>query len=177
MTSQLHSRSRRWSFSGRRALSAFAISLPILLFASSLLGRPGYALVAFGDLSQLFLLATTSFFFAWKCISTRGTHSAFWLLIALGFGLWTTNMLLWTYYEVLQNQPVPSIPAGSFLLFIKLVPLIAALALEPNRAVAGRPRVLGILDLSSLLVYWTYVYLFWALAYRLVGNDFTRYNR
>jgi signal transduction histidine kinase len=63
------------------------------------------------------------------------------------------------------------------LLFIKLVPMIAALALEPNNDMPGRPRLLGILDLASLLVYWAYVFLFWAMAYRFAGNDLASYNR
>ncbi|HMD08779.1 MAG TPA: ATP-binding protein [Candidatus Acidoferrum sp.] len=90
--------------------------------------------------------------------------------------MWSVNMFLWVYYEVWLNQPVPSIPIGEFLLFIKLVPMLAALALEPNNDRPDRPRLLGFFDLTSLLVCWTYVYLFWAMAYLLAGNDLARYN-
>ena len=54
--------------------------------------------------------------------------------------------------------------------------MLAALALEPNNDNPDRPRLLGLLDLTSLLVCWTYVYLFWAMAYLLAGNDLARYN-
>jgi signal transduction histidine kinase len=173
---QLHSNSSRWSFSSKRILVVIAILLPVLLLGVSLRSRPGYPLTAFGDLTEFFLLATATLFFAWKGASTRGTSRAFWLLIALGFGMWSVNMFLWVYYEVWLNQPVPSIPIGEFLLFIKLVPMLAALALEPNNDRPDRPRLLGFFDLSSLLVCWTYVYLFWAMAYLLAGNDLARYN-
>jgi signal transduction histidine kinase len=173
---QLHNSSSRWSSSSKKILLVIAVLLPVLLAGVSLRSRPGYPLTAFGDLTEFFLLATATLFFAWKGVSTRGTPQAFWLLISLGFGMWSVNMFLWVYYEVWLNQPVPSIPIGEFLLFIKLVPMLAALALEPNNDRPDRPRLLGFFDLTSLLVCWTYVYLFWAMAYLLAGNDLVRYN-
>jgi signal transduction histidine kinase len=175
-TGQVNINPNRWSSSGKKLLVALVLVLPVLLAGASLRGRPGYALTAFGDLTQLFLLATATLFFLWKGVSTRGTPRAFWFLIALGFGMWAVNMFLWVYYEVWLNQPVPSVPIGEFLLFIKLVPMLAALALEPNNDSADRPRLLGFFDLTSLLFYWTYVYLFWAMAYLLAGNDLARYD-
>jgi signal transduction histidine kinase len=173
---KLHSNANRWSSSGKKFHVAIPVLLLVLLAGVSLLSRPGYALTAFGDLTEFFLLAAATAFFARKGVSSRGTPRAFWLLIALGFGMWSVNMFLWVYYEVWLNQPVPSIPIGEFLLFIKLVPMLAALALEPSNDSPDRPRLLGFLDLTSLLVCWTYVYLFWAMAYLLTGNDLARYN-
>jgi signal transduction histidine kinase len=176
VTAQVAITSGRWSSASKRALVVLAVLLPILLAGVSLRSHASYALTAFGDLSQFFLLATATLFFAWRGVSTRGTLRAFWLLIALGFAMWSVNMFLWVYYEVWLNRPVPSIPIGEFLLFIKLVPMLAALALEPNDESPDRPRLLGIFDLTSLLVYWTYAYLFWAMAYLLAGNDLANYN-
>jgi signal transduction histidine kinase len=173
---QFHTNASRWTASSRKLLVVIAVLLPFLLVGVSLLSRPGYALTAFGDLTEFFLVATATLFFAGKGVSTRGTPRAFWLLIALGFGMWSVNMFLWVYFEVWLNQPVPSIPIGEFLLFIKLVPMLAALALEPSNDNPDRPRLLGFLDLTSLLVCWTYVYLFWAMAYLLARTDLARYN-
>jgi signal transduction histidine kinase len=173
---QFHTNASRWTASSKKLLVVIAVLLPFLLVGVSLLSRPGYALTAFGDLTEFFLVATATLFFAGKGVSTRGTPRAFWLLIALGFGMWSVNMFLWVYFEVWLNQPVPSIPIGEFLLFIKLVPMLAALALEPSNDNPDRPRLLGFLDLTSLLVCWTYVYLFWAMAYLLARTDLARYN-
>ncbi len=173
---QLQVNASRWSSGSKKLFTLFIILLPILLAGASIRGRPSYALTAFGDLTQFFLLATATLFFAWKGVSTRGTPRVFWLLIALGFAMWSVNMFLWVYYEVWSNRPVPSLPIGEFLLFIKLVPMLAALALEPNKVSPDRTRLLGFFDLTSLLVYWTYVFLFWAMAYLLAGNDLARYN-
>jgi signal transduction histidine kinase len=174
---QLSLNSDRWSSFGKKLLVVLALLLPVLLAGASLRGRPSYALTAFGDLTQFFLLATATLFFFGKGIRSRGTARAFWFLIALGFGMWSVNMFLWVYCEVWLNRPLPSLPVGAFLLFVKLVPMLAALALGPSDESPGRPRLLSFFDLSSLLACWTYVYLFWALAYLLVGNDLANYNR
>jgi signal transduction histidine kinase len=175
-TGQLLVGANRRSSSGKKLLVALALVLPLVLVGVSLRSRPSYALTTFGDLTQFFLLATATVFFAWKGVSTRGTPRAFWLLVTLGFAMWSINMFLWVYHEVWLNRAVPSVPIGEFLLFIKVVPLLAALALQPDKESADRSRLLGLFDLTSLLVCWTYVFLFWAMAYLLVGNDLARYN-
>jgi signal transduction histidine kinase len=174
---QLHIKSAGWSSASRKVLTTFAVLLPILLIGSSFRGRPSAAVSAFWDLTQFFLLAITTLFFALKGLSARATQRAFWLLIALGFCVLSVNMFLWVFYEVWLKQPVPSLPIGEFLLFIKLVPIVAALALQPHKKRSDRTRLLGLFDLSSLLVCWAYVYFFWAMAYLLAANDLARYNR
>jgi signal transduction histidine kinase len=174
---QLHINSGGWNSVGKKVLTAFAVLLPILLTGVSFRGRPSAAVSATWDLTQFFLLAIATVFFAMKGLSARATQRAFWLLIALGFCVLSVNMFLWAYYELWLKRPVPSLPIGEFLLFIKLVPILAALALQPHKERSDRTRLLGLFDLSSLLVCWAYVYVFWAMAYLLAANDLARYNR
>jgi signal transduction histidine kinase len=174
---QLRIHSGRWNSSSRKTLVGLSLLLPAVVAAASLRGHSSYALTTFGDLTQFFLLATTTLFFTWKGFSSLGTQRAFWFLIALGFAIWSVNMSLWVYYEVLANRPVPSLPIGEFLLFVKFVPMLAALALQPNKEYPNRSRLLGFFDLTSLLVCWTYVHLFWGMAHLIAGNDLARYNR
>jgi len=174
---QLQINSGSWSFLGKKVLTAFALLLPILLIGASFRGRPSATVSALWDLTQFSLLAIAAFFFAMKGLSARATQRAFWLLIALGFFVLSVNMFLWAYYELWLKRPVPSLPIGEFLLFIKLVPILAALALQPQKERSDRTRVLGLFDFSSLLVCWAYVYFFWAMAYLLAANDLARYNR
>ena len=174
---QLHIGSGGWSSAGKRVLTAFAVLLPILLIGASFRGRPSAAVSAFWDLTQFFLLAVATVFFAMKGLSARATQRSFWLLIAFGFCVLSGNMFLWAYYELWLKRPVPSLPIGEFLLFIKLVPILAALALQPHKERSDRTRLLGLFDFSSLLVCWTYVYFFWAMAYLLAANDLARFNQ
>jgi signal transduction histidine kinase len=155
---------------------ALAILLPVLLAAGALRGRPSYALTACGDLTQFFLLGTAAFFFLRRGILSQGTSRTFWLLMALGFAMLAGNLCAWIYYEVWLRQPAALMPVGDFLLFIKIVPMLAALALGPEQEEGQRPRLLDVYDLTSLLVYWTYLYLFWAMAYLIATNDLRRYD-
>jgi signal transduction histidine kinase len=174
---QLHINSSGWSSASKKVLTAFALLMPILLTSAAFRGRPSAAVSACWDLTQFFLLAIATVFFAIKGVSARSTQRAYWLLIALGFCVLSINMFLWVYYELWLRRPVPSLPIGEFLLFIKLVPILAALALQPQKEHSDRTRVLGLFDFSSLLVCWAYVYFFWAMAYLLATNDLARYNR
>lgn len=174
---QLHINSGGWGSASKKVLTAFALLLPTLLTGASFRGRPSATVSAAWDLTQFFLLAIATVFFAIKGVAARATRRAFWLLIALGFCVLSVNMFLWVYYELWLKRPVPSLPIGEFLLFIKLVPILAALALQPQKERSDRTRVLGLFDFSSLLVCWAYVYFFWAMAYLLAANDLARYNR
>jgi len=75
-----------------------------------------------------------------------------------------------------MRRAIPDSPLGDTLLFLKLVPITAALALEPQIGDSKRPRIFGVLDLSLVLVYWLYLYAFWVLVYRLDSNDVGIYN-
>ena len=69
---QLQSTSSGWNSSSKKVLIVLAVLLPVLLAGASLRCRPSYALTAFGDLTQFFLLFTATLFFAWKGVSKIG---------------------------------------------------------------------------------------------------------
>lgn len=177
MEGQLQIGSSRWSSASKKVLLTLAVVTPVALTGASLGRRPNDLLTAAWDLSQFFLLAIATVFFTRKGFSSRATQKAFWLLMAFGFCVLSVNMFLWDYYELWLKHAVPSLPVGEFLLFIKFVPLLAALALQPHKERNDRIRLLGLFDLSSLLVCWTYVYFYWAMAYLFAASDLARYNR
>jgi signal transduction histidine kinase len=143
---------------------------------SALLARPGHALTSFGDVFQLSLVAAAAILFLGNATRSRGKVRGFWSLMALGFVFWLGSLGLWAYFEVLMQRAIPDSPLGDTLLFLKLVPITAALALEPQTGNAKRPRIFGVLDISFLLIYWLYLYTFWVLVYRLDPNDLGVYN-
>jgi signal transduction histidine kinase len=138
--------------------------------------RPGHALTAFGDFLQVFLVAVAVVVFLNNAFITRGHVRGFWFLMSLGTGLWLASLLLWAYFEVLLREPLPDLAFGDALLFLKLVPIAAALALQPEVADSHQPRIFGFLDLSLLLIYWLYLYAFWVLVYNLIPGNSGIYN-
>jgi signal transduction histidine kinase len=143
----------------------------LIAFFVAIWGKPGYALSAFGDLSELGCLLVAAAFMVRNAYGSHGASRIFWSFSAAGIVLWLTGVAQWTEYEVFLRKPSPQTPLGDTLLFLKLVPLVAALAAEPQTQLTRRFRILGFLDLSFLLVYWFYFYAIWVIPYQFVVHD------
>jgi signal transduction histidine kinase len=135
-----------------------------------------FTLTASGDTLQFLLVAAVSLLFAKNAYAARGSTRVFWSLLALSFAIWLASLSFWVYFEVWLKQTVPDLAIGDLLLFLKVAPLLLALALEPQKADSLLSRILGFLDLSLLMVYWLYFYAFWVSVYRLVPYGTARYN-
>ena len=139
-------------------------------------GKRGFALSAFGDLAELAFLLVAAAFMVRNAFASHGAARIFWSFSATGIAFWIAGVAQWTAYEIILRLPAPQTPVGDTLLFLKLVPLVAALAIEPQSQLTRRFRILGFLDLSFLLVYWFYCYAMWVIPYRFVVHDNGVYN-
>ena len=101
----------------------------------------------------------------------------FWSLIVLGISLWLVNQLVWTYYEVALRREVPEIFAGDVVLFLNLVPLMAALALRPHIPHDEYDARLGRLDFALLLMWWFYLYALIVIPWQYVAPNIAIYDR
>src|SRR3974390_15287 len=100
----------------------------------------GYTLALIGDGMQLLLLATANFLSIRNARRSHAQVRGFWLLVSLGTAMWLLSFLLWCIYELWFRREVPDIPIADILLFVKLVPLTAAIALEPDKSGDSRSR-------------------------------------
>jgi len=139
-------------------------------------GKRGFALSAFGDLAELSFLLVAAGFMIRNAFARQGAARIFWSFSAAGIAFWIAGVAQWTAYEIILRAPAPQTPVGDTLLFLKLVPLVAALAIEPQSQLTRRFRILGFLDLSFLLVYWFYCYAMWVIPYRFVVHEDAVYN-
>jgi signal transduction histidine kinase len=136
--------------------------------AGALLLPAGDRLTAFGDVIQCFvpLLANTGLLL--NAASPRWRQNWFWLLFALSCTLWMAGQILWTHYEVFLHQPNPNPFSGDPIFFFHTVPMIAALTLLPHlRRTEQRTRH-GVVDFGLLLVWWTFLYLFFVIPWQHV---------
>jgi signal transduction histidine kinase len=146
----------------------FCAAVTLISLGAALLLPKSYPLAFLSDILQMGLVAAAA------CLSWQNSarsHSnvrAFWLLIFLGTAMWLASLLIWSNFELVLRREVPDIPFGDILLFVKLVPLSAAIALQPHKSYDSRFRAFGLLDVSILIVYSLYLYAFWVFAYRLV---------
>jgi signal transduction histidine kinase len=136
----------------------------------------GFFKTAFADLSQFLIGGFVTAVAIINAIRSRGAARVFWLLMSIGFSLWFADLGLWAYYEVLARTGVPHLTIGDTLLFLHLVPIVAALGVRPERARNPMGRQRTWLDLAVLLTYWLYFYALMVMPYEFVNPDLPAYN-
>jgi signal transduction histidine kinase len=156
-------------------LAASSAALASLIVAALVLPR-SFRLTALSDLVQCFLLLSGAASFVPLALRSHGRMRLFWSLIMLGITFWLTYQLLWTRYEVVLRRDVPDLYAGDIVLFLNLVPLMAALALRPHVRQDEYAARLGRLDFALLLVWWLYLYVLIIIPWQYVVPDVSTYN-
>jgi len=150
----------------------------ILAYASVTLSlKPGAGLTFFSDLSQTLLLLVASLLMAWNAAFTRGQVRVFWGLIAAGCLMSTVNLGLWTLYEVILRRPIPEPFIGDIILFLHIVPLLAAVALRPHRLPEEHKPYFTTLNFLMLLVWWVFVYAFVIFPDQYITQNNSIYTR
>ncbi|MBV9179933.1 MAG: hypothetical protein JO356_01360, partial [Acidobacteria bacterium] len=100
----------------------------------------------------------------------------FWLLMAVGFTCWLSYQFLWTSIEVFARRDVPNLFTGDVILFLHVVPMMAALALQPDVNQQDRELRLGSLDFALLLLWWVFLYVYTVIPWQYVAADEVAYN-
>jgi len=157
-------------------LAVVAGLLAALVLTSLALPR-SFRLTAVSDFVQCFLLASGAASFVPLLLGSQGRTRLFWSLITLGISFQLTYQLLWTYYEVILRRDVPDLFAGDVILFLHIVPLMAALALRPHVPRDEYAARVGRLDFALLLTWWFYLYVLMVIPWQYVVADVPAYNR
>jgi signal transduction histidine kinase len=131
----------------------------------------GFALVAASDLAQLFLLLSGTLSLVPLVRKSTGRARIFWALMTLGVGFWLLYQGLWCYFEVFLRKDVPDLFVWDVILFVHLVPMIAALAVQPHVRQDQRSTRLGTLDFAMLLIWWLFLYLVTLIPWQYVYPD------
>ena len=110
-------------------ITGIAALVCVQALASLFLHR-GFALTALSDVVQLVLLLSATVSLLPSVAASRGRIQLFWALMMLGMGFWFSYQVLWTYFEVLMRRDVPNPFGGDVVMFLHIVPMTAALALN-----------------------------------------------
>ena len=157
-------------------LGAVAAILATLVMGALVLPK-SFVLAALCDITDTLLLASGAAAFIPLAVRSRGRMRMFWSLIALGLTFWLGYQVFWTYYEVLLRREVPDLCIGDIVLFLHLVPLMAALALRPHAPRDEYAARLGRLDFALLLVWWFYLYVLIVMPWQYVVVNVAAYDR
>jgi len=141
------------------------------------LRRPGFLLAAFSDGIQGALLFCAALSCLPHIFQTTRRVRLFWILMGLGLTSWLGYQALWTYIEVVQHRDVPDLFAGDAIIFLHFVPMMAALALQPDVEQDDRELRLGSLDFALLLLWWVYVYIYSVMAWQYIHPDEAAYGQ
>ena len=144
---------------------------------ASILIPPGFALTIFSDVTQCILLLSGAAALLPNVARNRGRTRLFWGLMTLGIFFWLSYQLLWSYIEVVLRQEVPQPFVGDIVIFLHFVPMMAALALQPQAQQDDHEARLGRLDFVLLLTWWVYLYLFAVIPWQYAQRDELAYGR
>ena len=156
-------------------LATVAGLLAVLVLAALLLPR-SFALAALSDIIQCLLLLSGTAAFVSLAIRSQGRIRLFWSLVTLGVCLWLAYQLYWTCHEVLLRQDVPDLCTWDVVLFLHIVPLMAAIGLRPQVSRDQYSARVGRLDFALLLVWWFYLYVLIVLPWQYVVPDIPAYD-
>jgi nitrogen-specific signal transduction histidine kinase len=153
-----------------KLLSLLLAALVLSQIAVSLLLRRGDTLTIISDLLYfaLQLAAAIAFFpHAWRRESPKRPR-LFWILMTAGILLWLAYQVMWNYFEVILHKEVPDVFAGDLVLFLHLVPMMAAIAVFPHFHDDDRDTRVRLLDLTLLLTWWVFLYVYTVMPWQTV---------
>src|SRR5260370_22316426 len=148
----------------------------VVSFASFFLHWRGFALAAFSDFMQCALLLFAALACLLNVLKTNRRARLFWSLMGLGLASCLAYRMLWAYIEVVQRQEVPDPFTADAILFLHFVPMMAALALQPDIRQDDTELRLGTLDFALLFLWWVYLYLYVVIPWQFVQPNETAYH-
>ena len=115
-----------WLVGGACLLLAFVL-------APTVFPNPWFR-VAMGDLIPLLLIGAAFIVSVRNVFDSSGHTRLFWSLMAAGMALWCFNQAGWVWFEVVVRKPLPDPFQGHIVLFLHVVPIMAAVAIRPHQA-------------------------------------------
>ena len=156
---------------------AAVVGLLISAVLTALFLPRSFALSAFSDIIQSLLLLSGALAFVPLVLGSTGRTRLFWSLITAGLVLWLSYQAFWSYTEVVLRRDVPDLCAWDVVLFLHIVPLMAALALRPHVPPDEYAARVGRLDFALLIIWWFYLYVLIVMPWQYVVPDIAAYNR
>ena len=148
----------------------------VTLVVAALILPQSFRLTALSDIIQCLLLFSGTMSLIPHAVQARGRLRLFWALLATGLAFWFSYQLMWTYFEVWLRQDVPDLCAGDIILFLHIVPMMAALALRPHAPQDEYSARLRRLDFALMMSWWMYLYVFAVMAWQYVVANVAVYD-
>ncbi len=132
--------------------------------------------VAMGDLVALLAITGASILCARNAFDSRGHTRLFWSLMTAGMAMWCFNLSCRAWFELVVRDPLPDPFLGDVVLFLHVVPIMAAVAIRPHRADEREGMLPSALNVVILLVWWVVVYAFFVIPEEYFATSVAAYH-
>jgi hypothetical protein len=136
----------------------------------------GDRLAPYGTCIYLLLLLLATGFAILNAVERTQGRRVFWVFIAVGYGLWALDQWLYVYYVVLRNIDVPDNSIADPALFLHLVPMMAAVVMQPHLRRSDKEAYRASLTFLFLLVAWVFLYAYVLFPYQYLFANPDIYN-
>ncbi len=150
--------------------SAALVGIIVIKAVLSLAVKPGSFLVSYSGISYFLLLVLATGLAIRNGIQNTLGSRPFWVFLAIAYGLWSLDQLIFLYYELGLHVDVPDNSIADPVLFLHIVPLMAALAALPHRNVSDHKLYRVILNSLILLFFWSFLYGYIVFPYQYFPN-------
>jgi signal transduction histidine kinase len=157
----------------RLHISAPVCGIGVLLafaLAPAVFPNPAFQ-VAMGDIVPMLVITAAFVISAKNAFDSHGHTRLFWSLMTTGMAMWCFNQSFWVWYEVIARQALPDPFQGDIVLFLHVVPIMAAVAIRPHQADEREGMLPSALNVLILLVWWVVVYAFFVFPEEYIVNN------
>ena len=93
-----------------------------------------------------------------------------------GMAMWAFNQACWMWFEVVIRKPLPDPFQGDIVLFLHVVPIMAAVAIRPHEADEREGMLPSTLNVIILLLWWVVVYAFFVFPEEYIVTNVAVYT-
>jgi diguanylate cyclase (GGDEF)-like protein len=157
-----------------RALTVTVAATAVSYAAVAAMARHSFPLTVFGDSAQLLLAILVIIAFGYQAWRGQGRIRFFWAMMAAGAACWLFSQAIWSYYEVVLRVDFNDSSIQDLILFLHLVPMMAALATMPHEP-RKMPSVVPY-SLAMLAVWWLFLYAYIVTPWQYIYPNLDIYN-
>jgi PAS domain S-box-containing protein len=153
------------------ALAAVLVVRAVVSYAV----KPESPVLSYGGISYLLLLLLATGFAIRNGIHNTLGNRPFWVLLAIGYSLWTLDQCIFQYHEFVLHTAVPDNSIADPALFLHIVPFMAAVSTLPKWNEPS-PRLYRAVSNSLLLLFlWGFLYVYSVFPYQYLFSNATSY--
>jgi signal transduction histidine kinase/CheY-like chemotaxis protein len=132
---------------------------------------PGNALTEYSYLNLLFIMLAAVGIAVFNAYRGDRASRSFWVLFALGMGIWALDQWLWVYYQFRYHTDVPNESIGDAALFLHTIPLMAALAARTHLQPSGQRLRQTTFRFLHLFFFWVFLYAYYVFPFQYLFPD------